>query len=198
MKRFIAWALAVLCLLLSGCGRKLPGGTADGTPWNGDWITLGNLLGVEEEPGNGLTLRDNNEALSVSDMYLASWTIGEAAPYVNEDGDEVALYPVRLDTLIYGCKNGDAARDTLADWSARLAATYDITDTREETHNGQNYLITAYTCKSETNPYDRGVSAFAVYGSYAVSAELNCQDSFSGSEAAVLADFLDSCHYAAQ
>lgn len=197
MKRFIAWSLAVLCLLLSGCGKAAPSGTADGAPWSGDWVSLGNILGVEE-PGNDLSLRDNNEALSVSDMYLASWTIGEAVPYTNEEGDEVALYPVRLDTLVYGCKSGDAARETLADWSARLAATYDITDIREETRSGQDYLITAYICRSETNPYDRGIAAFGVYGKYAVSAELNCQDNFTGDEAAILADFLDGCHYAVQ
>lgn len=197
MKRFIAWGLAVFCLFLGGCGKAAPGKAADGSPWNSDWITLGNVLGVEE-PGNDLALRDNNEALSASDMYLASWTIGEAVPYTNEDGDEVALYPVRLDTLLYGCKNEDAARSTLADWSTRLAATYDIADTREETHQGQDYLITAYTCKSEKNPYDRGIAAFGVYRGYAISVELNCRDSFAGDEAAILADFLDSCHYAAQ
>jgi len=183
-------------MLLCGCSKSAPAKAADGTAWSEDWITLGNVLGVEE-PGNGLILRDNKDALSVSDMYLASWTIGDATPYVNEDGDEVALYPARLDVLVYGCKSGDAADQTVSDWSARQAETYDVADAGEQSHNGQNYIISAYTCKSEANPYGRGISAFGVYGNYAVSIELNCLESFPGDEAAILTGFLESCHYAA-
>ena len=75
MKRFIC-CLAVLCLLLTGCAKSIPESAADGAAWDKGWTTLGGVLGVEE-PGHDLELRDNNEALSVSDMYLASWTIGE-------------------------------------------------------------------------------------------------------------------------
>jgi len=195
MKRFIC-CCAALCLLLSGCAEASPRRAADGADWEQSWTSLGNVLGVEE-PGNGLTLRDNNEALSVSDMYLASWTIGEGSPYVNEDGDEVVLYPARLDVLVYGCEDGAAAQKTLEDWTARQAETYDVAGTEEQTRNGQDYAVSAYACKSGANPYRRGVSAFGVYGNYAVSAELNCQDGFDGDEKAILADFLDRCHYAA-
>jgi len=196
MKKFIV-CLLVLCLALSGCSKSAPEKAADGADWDESWTTLGNVLGVEE-PGNGLTLRDNNEALSVTDMYLATWTAGEGEPYVNEDGDDVLLYPVRLDVLVYGRQDADAARQALEDWTARQSETYEITSTREETHSQQDYAVSLYTCKSETNPYDRGVSAFGVYGSYAISAELNCLDSFDGDEAEILRDFLDACHYAAQ
>lgn len=55
-------------------------------------------------------------------MYLASWTIGEGEPYTNEDGDEVVLYPARLDVLVYGCKDADAAQQALEDWTARHEA----------------------------------------------------------------------------
>lgn len=194
MKRFIPCLLA-LCLTLTGCSKSAPARAADGADWDEDWITLGNVLGVEA-PGNGLVLRDNNDALSVSDMYLASWTIGEGAPYTNEDGDEVVLYPARLDVLVYGRRDEAAAREALEDWIARQGETYDVTASEEQAHNGQAYTVSMYTCKSNTNPYSRGVSAFGVYGSYAVSAELNCEDGFSGDEAAILSDFLDGCHYA--
>ena len=82
MKRFTVCLLA-LCLLLSGCAKTAPEKAADGAAWDESWTTLGGVLGVEE-PGHDLELRDNNEALSVTDMYLASWTIGEGAPYVND------------------------------------------------------------------------------------------------------------------
>lgn len=195
MKRFIAW-VAIFCLMLCGCS-KAPGVAADGSPWSEEWTTLGNTLGVEEQ-GNGLTLRDNNEALSVNDMYLATWTVGEPVPYLNEDGDQVDLYPARLDVLVYGRKNGEAAQETLDGWTDRQSQTYEVKDTRRQSLGGQEYLISVYDCKSETNPYSRGVSAFTVYGKYAVSMELNCQQDFSSDESTILTDFLDGCHYAAE
>ncbi len=195
MKRFTVCLLA-LCLTLTACSKPAPAKAADGADWDESWITLGNILGVAE-PGNDLTLRDNNDALSVNDMYLASWTIGDGAPYINEDGDEVVLYPARLDVLVYGRRDEAAAREALEDWTARQGSTYDVNSTSEQTCNGQDYTVSAYTCKSDTNPYSRGVSAFGVYGSYAISAELNCQDGFDGDEKAILMDFLDRCHYAA-
>ena len=195
MKRFTV-CLLTLCLLLSGCAKSVPERAADGTAWSENWTTLGGVLGVEE-PGHDLELRDNNEALSVTDMYLASWTIGEGAPYVNEDGDEVTLYPARLDVLVYGRRDADAARQALEDWTARQAETYDVTASQKQTCGGQDYTVSAYTCKSENNPYSRGISAFGVYNDYAISAELNCLDSFTEDEAAILTDFLNICHYAA-
>lgn len=195
MKRFPVCLLA-LCLLLSGCTKTAPEKAADGAAWDESWTTLGGVLGVEE-PGHDLELRDNNEALSVTDMYLASWTIGEGAPYVNEDGDEVVLYPARLDVLVCGRKDADAAQQALEEWTARQAETYDVTASGKQTCSGEDYTISAYTCKSEANPYSRGVSAFGVYKDYAISAELNCLDSFTEDEAAILTDFLDGCHYAA-
>ena len=195
MKKFIC-CMAALCLLLSGCARSAPEKTVDGTAWGENWITLGGVLGVGE-PGHNLKLRDNNEALSVTDTYLASWTIGEGSPYINEDGDEVVLYPARLDVLVYGRKDADAAQQALDDWTARQAEIYDVAASEDQTCGGQDYTVSAYTCKSETNPYSRGVSAFGVYNDYAISAELNCLDSFTEDEAAILTDFLNVCHYAA-
>lgn len=195
MKRLIC-GLVVLCLLLSGCGKSAPATAADGSDWDEHWTTLGGVLGAEE-PGHDLVLRDNKDALSVADLYLASWTIGEGTPYVNEDGDEVVLYPARLDVLVYGRPDGNAARQAVEDWTARQSETYDVTDSGQQTCNGQDYVVSAYTCKSDSNPYARGVSAFGTYQNYAVSVELNCLDSFTEDESTILTDFLNGCHYAA-
>ena len=62
MKRLIC-GLAVLCLLLSGCGKSAPATAADGSDWDERWTTLGGVLGAEE-PGHNLVLRDNKDALS--------------------------------------------------------------------------------------------------------------------------------------
>ena len=195
MKQFIC-CLAALCLLLSGCAKSAPEQTAEGLSWDESWTVLGGVLGVEG-PGHDLTLQDNKDALSVADMYLASWTIGAGAPYINGDGDEVVLYPARLDVLVYGRKDEDAARQAVEDWTVRQAETYDAAGSEKQTHNGQDYTVFRYTCKSETNPYARGASAFGVYQDYAVSVELNCLDSFTEDEGTILTDFLNGCHYAA-
>lgn len=193
MKRLLCCGL-MLCLLLSGCARSAPEKTADGTDWDENWINLGGVLGVSE-PGHDLVLRDNNEALSVADMYLASWTVGEGSPYTNEDGDEVVLYPARLDVLVYGRRDETAARQVLEDWNARQRETYDVAGTQEENYG--DYTVSTYTCKSESNPYSRGASAFLVHKNYAISVELNCQEDFAGDETEILQAFLDSCHFAA-
>lgn len=195
MKQFIC-CLAVLCLLLAGCAQSAPEQAADGAAWDESWTTLGGVLGVEA-PGHDLTLQDNKDALSIAGMYLASWTIGEGAPYTNEDGDEVVLYPAQLDVLVYGRKDSAAARQAAEDWTARQAKTYDVTDSGQQTCNGQDYAVFAYTCKSDSNPYARGVSAFGTYKNCAVSVELNCLDSFTEDERTILTDFLNGCHYAA-
>ncbi len=195
MKQFIC-CLAALCLLLAGCAQSAPEQAADGAAWDESWTTLGGVLGVEA-PGHDLTLQDNKDALSIAGMYLASWTIGEGAPYTNEDGDEVVLYPAQLDVLVYGRKDSAAARQAAEDWTARQAKTYDVTDSGQQTCNGQDYAVFAYTCKSDSNPYARGVSAFGTYKNCAVSVELNCLDSFTEDERTILTDFLNGCHYAA-
>ena len=195
MKQFIC-CLAALCLLLAGCAQSAPEQAADGAAWDESWTTLGGVLGVEA-PGHDLTLQDNKDALSIAGMYLASWTIGEGAPYTNEDGDEVVLYPARLDVLVYGRKDSAAAQQTLKEWTARQAETYNVTDSGQQTCNGQDYAVFAYTCKSDSNPYARGVSAFGTYKNCAVSVELNCLDSFTEDERTILTDFLNGCHYAA-
>lgn len=195
MKRLIC-GLAALCLLLSGCGKSAPATAADGSDRDERWTTLGGVLGVEA-PGHDLTLQDNKDALSIADMYLASWTIGEGAPYTNEDGDEVVLYPARLDVLVYGRKDSAAAQQAVENWTARQSETYDVTDSGQQTYNGQDYVVSVYTCKSDSNPYARGVSAFGTCQDYAVSVELNCLDSFTEDERTILTDFLNGCHYAA-
>lgn len=192
--------VAVLLLLaallgLSGCSQY-PDRAADGTPWDSDWTMLGTVLGAEE-PGNDFSLLDNYTVLTGEDIYYAAWVAGDPAPYTNEDGDEVDLYDAQLYLLAAGCADETYARQNQTDWIARQQERYTVTDTWHETCNGQEYTLLAYTCGSETNPYARGVSAFTVYGTYAVSAELACQEDFAGEEREILLQFLNGCHYSA-
>lgn len=196
MKRWNYGAALLLMaglLGLSGCSQY-PDKTADGAPWDHSWTILGSVLGVEE-PGNGFSLLDNYSVLTGEDIYYAAWVAGEPAPYTNEDGEEVEVYDAQIYLLAAGCADEAYAQQNEEEWMARQQETYAVTKTWTETRNGQEYTLLAYECGSETNPYERGVSAFTVYGTYAVSAELVCQADFTEQEREILLQFLDGCHY---
>lgn len=180
-------------LSLNGCSRY-PDQAADGTPWDPYWTMLGSVLGVEE-PENDFTLQENYSVLTGEDIYYATWVTGEPDAYTNEDGEDVEVYDGQIYLLMTGCADEEYARQSMEDWMAREQESYTVTETWTETCNGQDYTLMAYQCGSETNPYSRGVSAFTVYGSYAISAELACQEEFAGEEQEVLLQFLEGCHY---
>ncbi|OUN06405.1 hypothetical protein B5G43_09585 [Flavonifractor sp. An92] len=196
MKR---WKYGLTALLLtgllglSGCS-SYPEQAADGTPWDPDWTMLGSVLGAEE-PGNGFSLQENYSVLTGEDIYYATWVAGESSAYTNEDGEDVDVYDAQLYLLAVGCADESYALQNQEDWIARQQETYTVTETWSETRNGQEYTLLAYECGSETNPYQRGVSAFTVYGNYAISAELACRAEFTGQEREILLQFLDGCHY---
>ena len=194
-KTAIALISGLLCLCLCGCGTVLlPEKAADGLDWNRSWVTVGGIVGVDTP--DGMEARENNEALAAQGMSYATWSIGEAVPYTNADGEEAQLYDAQIFLLLSGSKSVEQAEDTLAQWQEMARQQYAIDGTVAETHNGQAFTVITYTFGSETNPYARGASAYGVYRNYAVSVELVCQHYFDGDAAQLLARFLDSCHYA--
>ena len=196
MKRMICLILA-LCLLLTGCSGHYPDRAVDGAAWDREWTILGTVLGVEE-PGDGLTLSENPVVLSGDATYYAVWTIGEGTQYTNEEGKDATVYDAQLYLLLYGCGDEEQARQAVSDWTEREHQVYDITQTSDLTANAQDYSLLHYRTISDTNPYERGVVAFGVYRSYAVSAELTCAEGFEGDEAEILGRFLQGCHYSAE
>ena len=155
---------------------------------------LGSVLGAEE-PGNGFSLLDNYSVLTGEDIYYAAWVAGDSSAYTNEDNEEVEVYDAQLYLLAAGCADASYAQQNLDEWISKEQETYTVTETWNETHNGQEYTLLTYECGSDTNPYSRGISAFTVYGTYAISAELACQEDFTGQERDILLQFLDGCHY---
>lgn len=192
MKR--VWCL-VLLLCLGGCGLSTLPRTADGQEWNDGWVTVGNVVGVDTP--EGLTHRENSDALSARGMYYAAWSAGEAVPCVNEDGEDALVYDAQVYFLLAGYDSAVKAEDAAAEWLSMALGQYAVEDTAAETCNGQEYTVITYTYTSETNPYVRGASAFGTYGNYAVSVELSCAEGFEGGAREVLKDFLEHCHFVA-
>ncbi|MBQ3705732.1 MAG: hypothetical protein II888_04685 [Clostridia bacterium] len=176
---------------------RVPTAADDGTAWNPEWEMMGTVMGVEA-PGNGFTLLNNDTALAGNDTFYASWVAGEARDYTNADGKHVDLYPAQIYLLLYGCGDREQAEEARAEWMAREENTYRVEEKRSETHNGQDFQVLIYACGSETNPYERGASAFGVFGNYVVIAELTCTEDYEGDAAAQLGEFLDGCHYGSE
>lgn len=193
MKRAASLIIAgVILACLAGCGVQMPAAAADGMPWSKDWLTLGQMLGVEE-PGHGLTLRDDKAA---GNMSYAAWSAGEARPYMNESGEEAELYDAQLVLLLTAADTTEDAQACVDEWLGLAAENYTVTDTARQSYNGQEFTVLTYTFSSETSHFSRGVSAFAVRDAWAVSAEFVCQDAFTEDAGEILADVLEHCHYA--
>lgn len=194
-KRF--WSLFWLCglLCLSGCGAPAPDTAADGTEWSDNWVTIGNVIGVETP--EGMTFRESSDALEAQGMYYAAWSMGEGVTAANEDGEDVQIYDAQVYLLLAGYDNTGKAEEAAAEWLDMAAERYAVESTASETYAGQAFTVITYTYASETNPFARGASAFGVYGNYAVSVELSCREDYDGSAPELLADFLEHCHYAA-
>lgn len=194
MKKYVFLLLAV-CMCLSGCATLPPRQAADGLAWSGDWVTVGGVIGVET-PG-GLDPLENNDALSANGMYYATWSMGEAAPYTNADGEASELYDAQLYLLLAGYDAAEKAEDAAAEWLEMASERYEIDGTfSDASFNGQAFEIAAYACASGANPYARGASAFGVYRNYAISVEIQCQEASGVDPRAVLEGFLAGCHYA--
>lgn len=193
-KRFFALLLAC-CACLAGCAQPVPLKAADGADWDEGWVSVGNVIGVDEP--QGLTLRENNDALAANGMYYAVWSIGEAEPYTNEDGEEAQLYDAQVCVLLAGYSAAGKAEDSAAEWLDMAASRYAVEESAPQTHNGQTFTVITCAYQSETNPYARGASAFGVYRNYAISVEVSCRDGFPDSAGDILTDFLENCHYAA-
>lgn len=195
MKRCLCLFVS-LCLLIAVCGcSKKPTVTADGNDWDENWTLVGPTLGIEQ-PGNGLTLLDNKDALAVSDLYYAAWTIGDKTDYVNADGETVDLYDAQLYVLLQDGKNEADAEQKITDWQSAEQQTYTITETKTVTCAGQSFTVLLYNGTGEDNPYQFGASAFCVYQNHAINVELACQDGFDGDPLTILTEFLDGFHYA--
>lgn len=192
-KAFLLITISAMLMNLAGRFALQPAAAVDGAPWSEDWITFG-VLGVEE-PGHGLTLRDDKAA---KDMCYAAWSIGEAQPYVNGAGEEAERYDAQMVLLLTACGTPEEARQNVEELLELAGEHYTVTGTIKQAFNGQEFTVLTYTFASDTSPFSRGVSAFTTFGAWAISVEFACQETFDQDGTEILTDFLEHCHYAAQ
>lgn len=191
-KRILA-LMSVICIVLSGCTRLPPEKAADGLRWSESWVTVGSVLGVDTP--EGLTPRENNEALAANGMFYATWSMGDASAYVNTDGEDAAVYDAQIYVLLASAGSAEEAEDTMGNWLAMAQGQYDISETTTEVCNGQTFTVITYDYISADNLYAGGVSAFCRYQNFAISVELSYGSDFTGNASEILLNFLNHCHY---
>ena len=191
MKRTFSLALLAV-LLLTGCAAKT-GPTNEELGWDGDWVRVGVLLGVE--PVDGFTLSENIDVMGVYDLYYATWAAGEARDYTNASGEKAQIYDAQIYVLLQKSKSAGEARASVEDWMGREKENYETGETFAETCAGQEFDLIPLLQSGEGNPYTHGAAAFAVRDGWAISVELLCQDSFEGDAQTCLIKFLSGFHY---
>lgn len=194
MKKRIAILLAAaLCLGLAGCGVAPPERAADGSNWDLDWVTLGSALGVDAP--EGWTLRETDQSRANEGLLYAMWSMGEEESQTGEDGEDTVLYDIELQVLLIGAPSPASAANTIEEWMSLANTHLAVDSTAEQTYNGQPYTVLTYLYGDQDNPYDRGAAAYGVYHNYAINVELSCRENASEDAAALLAEFLECCHY---
>ena len=197
MKKIVLLLAAMFCLGLTACGETPPPEkAADGSAWNEDWVTISDIMGIDTP--EELTLQDNNDALSATGMYYATWSIGEEATYIDTSEDkeqEVIIYDAQLFLLLSGSSTVEKAEENREEWLALADENYRIDSQKTDTYNGQEFMVITYNITD--SPYTRGASAFGIYGNYAIIADFSCQEGFEGDPSEYLESFLENCHYGA-
>ncbi|MDE7418284.1 MAG: hypothetical protein K2N44_18600 [Lachnospiraceae bacterium] len=191
----IKYILCFICMTLMLTGCSLTSSLLEKEPIeNTPYLAVGRHLEVNNT-NESLILYDYKEALAGDGLYYATWRIGDAKPYENSDGDTVDLYDAQLYLLLGEFTSNEKAQENRDAWLDRGKTNYAISGEKEIDCNGQAYLMITYTFQNESNPYARGVSAFAVHDKLAVCAELTCQKDFTEDLETILTDFLENCDY---
>lgn len=188
----LKYLLCVLCIVLfSLAGYFFISSplkqTKEDTWANSGFLKIGHSLTIKNAD-NTLNLSDNKDVLSASGLYYATWTMG--------DHDEtVDLYDAQLYLLLSEHKDTTEAGNDMVKWIDLAKTNYQILTEEEIICNGQPYSLITYTCVSEDNPYDRGISAFGVCGKAAMCFELTCREGFDKDLKNIMVSFLNNCTY---
>ncbi|MDE5910537.1 MAG: hypothetical protein K2H52_17680 [Lachnospiraceae bacterium] len=193
--------LYILCttFMLTGCAHAslLSQGTKQDTWSNSGFVTVGHNMTIQNTD-NQMTLLENIDVLSADGLYYATWTMGDSEPYENSEGDIVDLYDAHLYLLLGEFPSSQDAQENMNKWLTAGKSNYEILSEEEITCSGQSYSLITYNCINETNPYERGASAFGMYQDNAVCIELTCRENFEEDPRDILIHFLDNITYSSQ
>lgn len=197
LRRLLSFFCAAF--MLTGCAHTslLSQGTKEDTWADSGFITVGHDLTIQNTD-NRMALLENIDVLAADGLYYATFTMGDSEPYENSDGDTVDLYDAHLYLLLGEFKGSQDAQNNMDQWLSAGESNYEVLSKEEITCNGQSYCLITYNCISDSNPYERGVSAFGVYQDSAVCIELTCRENFEEDLKTILIDFLDNCTYSSK
>lgn len=166
MKRIIL-LVTLLCFALAGCGADLtPESPGDGP------LVVGNRIRVD--PIEGFTPMEYNDVLAADGMYYATWSMGEAKPYTNEDGDEAEVFDAQAYLVLSEKTSAENAQGALDEMLELANSRYQVESTSTETYEGQPYTVLTFRYLADTNPYAVGAAAFGIRGSCLVNVEVSC------------------------
>lgn len=169
-------------------------GTQEDTWSDSGFLKVGHSL-VIQNADNRLSFLDSKDVLSANGLYYAAWTIGSPEPYENSEGTVVDLYDAQIYLVLGEHKNSAEADKDVTKWLDAAKGNYEVLTEEEISCGGQSYCLLTYNCINESNPYERGISAFGVYDNTAVCIELTCRESFEEDLRTILIPFLDNCTY---
>lgn len=176
----------ILCLLLAGCS-KTPEVDAAGSPWDKDWTAVGSLIGVE--PQKDWTLEQKEDILASEGMYYCIWVKGDAVSFTTENGETVTTHPAEIHLMLSETPSADHAREVSAQWDEITRERYPDAQYGEGSFGGQDFTLSTYSVENTL-----GASAAGLRDNCVIRVDVVTL----GDEApdAILADFLNLCHYA--
>lgn len=187
--RMLALGLALI-LLLGGCAvPEHPDVAADGTPWGGDWINVGAVLGIE--PQKGWTLQRNEDLLADTGMYFVSWTWGE--PIRTAEGE--TSYPAQVFLVLSGCETAEDADALTRDWLELVRENYNAEESTVLAHALGSFTMTRYAFREEGS-FDLGLSCLGAVGNRSVNLEISCLEGTGLDLEQTITAFLDGFHFA--
>lgn len=193
MKLKFSFCVLCIALLLSGCSI-FPSGEREDTWTDSGYVAIGHCLTIKNS-GSGLSLLENMDVLSADGLYYASFTMGTSQPYENSDGETVDLYDAQLYLVLGEYAASTTAQNNMNKWLTAAKENYQVLQEEEINIDGQLYSLITYRFTNETNPYDRGISAFGMNENNAVCIELTCRENFEDDLRAIMIDFLNHCTY---
>lgn len=194
MKKHTVIALVLaLCLALTGCmggGMIAPPETlSDGTPWDGKWVNMAGLVGVEKP--QGFDLLTTNGTLEDMPIQYATWVKGEET----EIDKNTYIYEGQIYLMTELCESADQAAATVQEWYGKLSEGMEITERETVAVDGVDYELLYYTPKGTDTHFTRGVTAFWSHGDMVLVADIACADTLELDLTKTMTEFLMGFHY---